>query len=130
MKDHLRFGIAYWHTMRGTGNDPFGGTAVRPWEAANDDVANAQNRARVFIEFMEKLGAPFIASTIAISHPRAPHCRRAMKTSTPWFPFLRRSRNVPVSSCCGAQPISATRVSCTARRPAATPMSLPTRRVR
>ena len=31
MKDHLRFGIAYWHTMRGTGNDPFGpGTAVRP----------------------------------------------------------------------------------------------------
>ena len=60
MKDHLRFGIAYWHTMRGTGNDPFGpGTAVRPWEAANDDVANAQNRARVFIEFMEKLGAPF-----------------------------------------------------------------------
>ena len=60
MKDHLRFGIAYWHTMRGTGNDPFGpGTAVRPWESANDDVANAQNRARVFIEFMEKLGAPF-----------------------------------------------------------------------
>ena len=60
MKDHLRFGIAYWHTMRGMGNDPFGpGTAVRPWESANDDVANAQNRARVFIEFMEKLGAPF-----------------------------------------------------------------------
>jgi xylose isomerase len=59
MAAHLRFGVAYWHTMRGGGADPFGpGTALRPWEGA-DDVANAQNRARVFFEFLEKLGAPF-----------------------------------------------------------------------
>ena len=59
MAEHLRFGVAYWHTMRGGGADPFGpGTALRPWEGA-DDVANAQNRARVFFEFLEKLGAPF-----------------------------------------------------------------------
>ena len=33
MKDHLRFSVAYWHTMRGTGSDPFGpGTMLRPWE--------------------------------------------------------------------------------------------------
>jgi len=56
---HLRFGVAYWHTMRGGGADPFGpGTALRPWEGA-DDVTNAQNRAQVFFEFLEKLGAPF-----------------------------------------------------------------------
>ena len=59
MAKHLRFGVAYWHTMRGGGADPFGpGTALRPWEGV-DDVANAQNRARVFFEFLEKLGAPF-----------------------------------------------------------------------
>ncbi len=59
MQEHFRFGVAYWHTMRGGGADPFGpGTALRPWEGA-DDVANAQNRARVFFEFLEKLGAPF-----------------------------------------------------------------------
>ncbi len=59
MTEHLRFGVAYWHTMRGGGADPFGpGTALRPWEGA-DDVANAQNRVRVFFEFLEKLGAPF-----------------------------------------------------------------------
>lgn len=59
MTEHLRFGVAYWHTMRGGGADPFGpGTALRPWEGV-DDVANAQNRARVFFEFLEKLGAPF-----------------------------------------------------------------------
>ncbi len=60
MRDHLRFGVAYWHTMRGTGGDPFGpGTAVRPWDDGSNSVANAQNRARVAFEFMEKLGAPF-----------------------------------------------------------------------
>lgn len=60
MRDHLRFSVAYWHTMRGTGGDPFGpGTAVRPWDDGSNSVANAQKRARVAFEFMEKLGAPF-----------------------------------------------------------------------
>ncbi|HEX7376891.1 MAG TPA: xylose isomerase [Pirellulales bacterium] len=60
MKDHLRFSVAYWHTFRGTGGDPFGpGTMSRPWEGAVDSVENAQNRARVAFEFMEKLGADF-----------------------------------------------------------------------
>ncbi len=32
MKDHFRFSVSYWHTMRGTGSDPFGpGTMLRPW---------------------------------------------------------------------------------------------------
>jgi xylose isomerase len=60
MKDHLRFSVAYWHTFRGTGSDPFGpGTMHRPWEAAHDTIENAQNRARVAFEFIEKLGAGF-----------------------------------------------------------------------
>ena len=60
MKDHLRFSVAYWHTMRGTGSDPFGpGTMIRPWEAAEDSVNNAINRVGVAFEFMEKLGSPF-----------------------------------------------------------------------
>jgi xylose isomerase len=62
MRDHLRFSVVYWHTFRGTGADPFGpGCAVRPWEDGTDSVANAQNRARVAFEFMEKLGNPFYA---------------------------------------------------------------------
>jgi xylose isomerase len=62
MRDHLRFSVVYWHTFRGTGGDPFGpGCAVRPWEDGTDSVENAQNRARVSFEFIEKLGAPFYA---------------------------------------------------------------------
>jgi xylose isomerase len=60
MKDHLRFSVAYWHTMRGSGSDPFGpGTMIRPWENGCDDVDMAQERVRAGFEFMEKLTAPF-----------------------------------------------------------------------
>lgn len=60
MREHLRFSVAYWHTMRGTGADPFGpGTMIRPWDSGDDSLENAQNRVRVAFEFMEKLGADF-----------------------------------------------------------------------
>src|SRR5271157_2816785 len=62
MRDHLRFSVVYWHTFRHTGSDPFGaGTMLRPWEDGSDSVSNAQNRARVAMEFISKLGAPFFA---------------------------------------------------------------------
>ena len=48
MKDHLRFSVAYWHTFRGTGSDPFGpGTMLQPWEGPADTVENAIHRAAV-----------------------------------------------------------------------------------
>ncbi len=60
MQDLLRFSVAYWHTFRGTGSDPFGpGTMVRPWDDGSESVENAQKRARVAFEFITKLGAPF-----------------------------------------------------------------------
>ncbi|MBM3836940.1 MAG: xylose isomerase [Verrucomicrobia bacterium] len=73
MKDHLRFSVVYWHTMRGAGADMFGwGSAVRPWELGEGSVEAAKHRARCFFEFCEKLGAPFYAF-----HDRdvAPHGR-------------------------------------------------------
>ena len=60
MKDHFRFSVAYWHTMRGTGSDPFGpGTALRPWDSGDNSIDNACKRMRVAFEFMEKLGTPY-----------------------------------------------------------------------
>jgi xylose isomerase len=62
MKEHLRFSVVYWHTMRGMGGDPFGpGCAVRPWEDGTDSVEMAEKRVKVAFEFIEKLGAPFYA---------------------------------------------------------------------
>jgi len=73
MKEHLRFSVVYWHTMRGAGGDMFGwGTAQRAWELGEGTVAQAQHRARCFFEFVSKLGAPYYAF-----HDRdvAPHGR-------------------------------------------------------
>jgi xylose isomerase len=62
MRDCLRFSVVYWHTFRGVMSDPFGmGTAIRPWDDGTSSVSNAQRRARVAFEFIEKLGAPFYA---------------------------------------------------------------------
>jgi xylose isomerase len=62
MKDHLRFSVTYWHTIRGHLADMFGaGTAVRPWEDGTDSMKMAETRVRVAFEFLEKLGAPFYA---------------------------------------------------------------------
>jgi xylose isomerase len=62
MKDHLRFSVAYWHTFRSGGADPFGApTALRPWDDGSESVENAIRRVRVAFEFFEKLGNPFYA---------------------------------------------------------------------
>ncbi|MGB2428873.1 MAG: xylose isomerase [Akkermansiaceae bacterium] len=55
MRDHLRFGAAYWHVMRNELGDPFGaGTALMPWDDGSDSLENALNRVPVFFEFLEK----------------------------------------------------------------------------
>ena len=62
LRDHLRFSVAYWHSFRGTGADPFGpGTIVRPWEKGSDAVAVAKARMDAAFEFFSKIGAPFWA---------------------------------------------------------------------
>ncbi|HXT40920.1 MAG TPA: xylose isomerase, partial [Candidatus Angelobacter sp.] len=62
MKDHLRFSVVYWHTMRGMGADMFGvGTMQRPWEDGTNSLKMALKRAPVLFEFCDKLGAPFYA---------------------------------------------------------------------
>ncbi len=62
MRDHLRFSVVYWHTMRGMGTDMFGsGTMQRPWEDGTNSLQMALKRVPVMFEFCEKLGAPFYA---------------------------------------------------------------------
>jgi len=60
MKEQLRFSIAYWHSFRGTGSDPFGpGTIVRPWESGKDAVSVAKVRMEAAFEFFQKIESPF-----------------------------------------------------------------------
>jgi xylose isomerase len=80
MKDWLRFSVVYWHTFRNRLSDPFGvGTAIRPWDDGSDSVENAQNRARVAFEFIEKLGAPYYAFHDRDVAPEGPTLRQTNK---------------------------------------------------
>ncbi|KAJ4953528.1 hypothetical protein NE237_030360 [Protea cynaroides] len=57
MKDWLRFSVAFWHTFRGSGADPFGApTKFWPWEDGTNSLAMAKRRMRANFEFLEKLG--------------------------------------------------------------------------
>lgn len=60
MKEHLRFGAAYWHVMRNELSDPFGaGTALMPWDDNTDSLQNALDRVPVFFEFLDKMGIDY-----------------------------------------------------------------------
>ena len=60
MREHLRFSVAYWHTFRGSGSDPFGAaTFHRDWEKGDNSVETAIVRAHAAFEFMSKLGVPY-----------------------------------------------------------------------
>lgn len=47
----MRFSVAFWHTFRGTGADPFGApTKSWPWEDGTNSLAMAKRR-REFIDY-------------------------------------------------------------------------------
>lgn len=61
MKDHLRFAVAYWHTITEDGSDPFGvGTYLRNWDG-DTPMETAKNRVDAFFELLTKLGAEYFA---------------------------------------------------------------------
>ncbi|NLU22726.1 MAG: xylose isomerase [Phycisphaerae bacterium] len=60
MADHLRFAVAYWHTFKGTGSDPFGpGTILRDYNNSSDPMVVAEQTLRFAFEFFTKLGVNF-----------------------------------------------------------------------
>lgn len=59
MKEHLRFSVAYWHTLTMNGSDPFGApNMIRPWDRYSGmDLAKA--RVEAAFELFEKLGTEY-----------------------------------------------------------------------
>jgi xylose isomerase len=57
MRAHFKFAMAYWHTLCGTGGDPFGpGTKKFPWATNTDPIQAAKNKADAAFEFITKMG--------------------------------------------------------------------------
>lgn len=59
MKDHLRFAMSYWHTMTGSGQDPFGlSTAEREYNHL-EGIELAKARVDAAFELMTKLSIEY-----------------------------------------------------------------------
>jgi xylose isomerase len=57
MAEHFKFAMAYWHTLCGTGGDPFGpGTKQFPWATSSDPITAAKQKADAAFEFLTKMG--------------------------------------------------------------------------
>ncbi len=60
MRDHFRFAVAWWHTLCGTGGDPFGApTKNFPWLTASDPMVQAREKMDAGFEFITKMGIPY-----------------------------------------------------------------------
>lgn len=60
LKEHARFAVSYWHTLCGTGADPFGpGTHKFPWDEKSDPMEAAREKLDAAFEFTSKMGIPF-----------------------------------------------------------------------
>jgi xylose isomerase len=60
MKDHFKFAMAYWHTLVGSGADPFGeATHLFAWDQSPDPIQRLKDKADAAFEFCTKLGLPY-----------------------------------------------------------------------
>ncbi|MBS1804793.1 MAG: xylose isomerase [Acidobacteria bacterium] len=60
LKDHLRFAVAYWHSLNMQGSDPFGGPTIpRPWFNSGDPIVQAKVKADAAFELFRVLDFPF-----------------------------------------------------------------------
>jgi xylose isomerase len=60
LKDHLRFAVAYWHSLAMNGSDPFGAPTInRPWMASGDGIQRAKEKADAAFELFRVLDFPF-----------------------------------------------------------------------
>lgn len=72
LKDHLRFAVAYWHSLAMTGGDPFGGPTIRrDWMGAGDPIAQAKVKADAAFELFRVLDLPFFCFHDADMAPAA-----------------------------------------------------------
>ncbi|MDX9973012.1 MAG: xylose isomerase [FCB group bacterium] len=60
MSEHLRFAVAFWHSFKGTGADPFGpGTILREYNNSHEPMDIAEMTLQAAFEFFQKLGVEY-----------------------------------------------------------------------
>ena len=97
LKEHLRFAVAYWHSLAMSGSDPFGGPTIqRPWMGPGDPISQAKAKADAAFELFRVLDLPFfcfhdadiapagnsLAETLKSFHVMADYLQHKMESSS------------------------------------------------
>ena len=60
MAEHMRFSVAYWHSLLGDGKDMFGdGSFKHDWRRSDNPMDRAKDTLEAAFEFFQKLGVEF-----------------------------------------------------------------------
>src|ERR1700761_6170166 len=60
LREHLRFAVAYWHSLAMNGSDPFGAPTInRPWMNRTDAMQAARDKADAAFDLFRVLDLPF-----------------------------------------------------------------------
>lgn len=60
LREHLRFAVAYWHSLAMSGTDPFGSATIdRPWMRGGDPMAAARAKTDAAFDLFRVLDLPF-----------------------------------------------------------------------
>lgn len=60
MSDHLKFSVAFWHSLNYNGSDPFGiGTMMRPWSKISNPMDLSLAKIDALFELCEKLSVEY-----------------------------------------------------------------------
>lgn len=94
MEDHLRFAVAYWHTMTSLGGDKFGEpTMHRAYLDAGDDMEMARARLDFAFEFFAKLGAPFFCFHDTDLAPEGESLAESLRRTDEMVELVKRKMN-------------------------------------
>jgi xylose isomerase len=97
LRDHLRFAVAYWHSLAMNGSDPFGAPTIRrPWMTGSvDPLQAARDKADAAFDLFRVLDLPFytfhdrdiapdadnLKTSLANTHAIADYLKQKMTTS-------------------------------------------------
>jgi xylose isomerase len=60
LREHMRFAVAYWHSLAMNGSDPFGAPTIqRPWMNRTDVLQAARDKADAAFDLFRVLDLPF-----------------------------------------------------------------------
>ena len=102
LKDHLRFAMAYWHTLCAEGGDQFGGgTKSFPWNDSADAITRAKYKMDAAFEFMTKCNIPYYCFHDVDVVDEAPSWASSRNVCRRWWNMPRSIKPLPERSFYG-----------------------------